>query len=393
MRKKKTSVLSVVSIVLLVAISFTAGYISANPRLFFANGLSFDQVRLIKEASKIIDTYSLEGTDNETMINYALKGMAASLDDDYAYYFSPEELKEYNDSSNGIVEGGIGATVVDYYGKFIISSLYKNFAADKAGLKQGDIIIGVDGISTDGEKFQDMLERVKGKTGTEVRINVLRDGKELAFDVTRSDGQRQMTEYSMIENTKILYTRVISFHGNAVEYFKEALEYGEEHGYEKLIIDLRGNLGGEITVFEPLADILLPEGETFYAMNKKGIKFITCKSDAACVNKPICVLMNAESASASEALAGALRDMGGAKLVGTLSYGKGIMQTNVPMSNGGVFKLTTAEYYIPSGVCIHGKGLTPDHEVNLPDELIEKPWLLTNDNDTQLQKAIDVLNG
>ncbi len=393
MKKKKTSFLSVVALVLVVVVSFAAGYIVRDPYLALARGLSHDQIRLLKDASKIINAYSLYGAEEEDMVNYALKGMAASLDDDYAYYFTPDELKEYNDSSSGVVEGGIGATVTLYGNKFIVSDLYKDFSADKAGIRVGDIIIGVDGVSTDGEDFAEMIDRVVGKPGTEVRINVLRDGKELAFDVTRTSGQRQMTEYSMIENTKILYTRIVSFHGNATDYFKEALKFGEANGYEKLIIDLRGNLGGELSTFEPIADILLPEGETFYAMNKKGQKLVSCTSDADCIGKPICVLMNENTASASEALAGALRDLAGASLVGTVSYGKGIMQTNVPLVNGGMFKLTTAEYYIPSGVCIQGQGLAPDYEITLPDELSEMPWLKTQENDTQLQKAISVLNG
>ncbi|MBP5661706.1 MAG: S41 family peptidase, partial [Clostridia bacterium] len=230
----------------------------------------------------------------------------------------------------------------------------------------------------------------KGEENTSVTLTVRRDGHELAFTVTRGSGQRQMTEYRMLSGG-VLYIKIHSFHGNAAEYFKQAIKYGKTQNFTAVLIDLRENLGGDVTVFDEIADVMLPEGETFYAMARNGKKILTCESDAACVDKPVAVLINGSSASASEALAGTLRDMGGAVLVGTKSYGKGIMQTSYPLANGGVFKLTTAYYYLPGGDCIHGQGLTPAYTVELPEELTSAYWLRNEENDLQMQKAIEVL--
>lgn len=360
-------------------------------RLFSDTGLTAEQIRAMNEALYIVDHYAIEEQDIDFTVDFALKGMAASLGDDYAYYFTPEELEAYLNSSSGTVEGSIGAAVYKDGEDVVVTSVYKGLPADTAGIKKCDKIIEVDGVDVRGKSLEETVALVKGETGTEVTVTVERQGRELAFRMKRADGQRQMTEYSFLGNTKILYIAIFSFHGNAVEYFKEAIEYGKAGGYEGIIIDLRENSGGELSIFEEIADVMLPEGETFYALRRDGEKIQSCTSDADYIDKPVAVLINGGSASASEALAGALRDMGGAVLVGTQSFGKGIMQTNYPLNNGGVFKLTTAKYYLPSGECIHGVGLTPDYKVELSQELTQKYWLRTEQNDLQLRKAMELL--
>ncbi len=386
MKRKRTSFLS---LILIIVISFCAGFFANS---FIGNGaLTFQQAQVLKQAAKLIKDYGINEYNSDLTVDYALKGMAASLNDPYAYYFTKDELTEYNNSVAGVVEGGIGVQIIQEENKFIITSVYSGLSAQSAGLKANDIIIKVDNESVDGATIEEVSQKVKGKTGTSVKITVLRDNKELSFNVQRSDGQRQMTEYSMIENTGILYIKIISFRGNAVEYFKKAIEFGENNNYKSILLDVRDNGGGEITIFGEIADILLPKGETFYALDRHGNKIQSVSSDEKCIDKPMCVLVNGNSASASEAFAGALRDLGDAKLVGVKTYGKGIMQTSYTLSNGGVFKLTTGKYYLPKGECIHETGITPEYKVELSEELTTKYWLLNNDNDLQLKKGIELL--
>ncbi len=386
MSKKRRSF---ISILLIIVISFACGYFADNLVQNFYNGFSDEQIRLINTANQIIQQTAIDDYDNDYIVDYALKGMAAALDDDYAYYYTKEELAEYQKSTTGTVEGGIGASVFDDNGEIIITEIYKGLSAEASGLKAGDRIIKVNGEPVDGLTLTELVSKVKGEVGTSTKISVLREDKELSFNVERSDGQRQMTEYRMID--KLLYVKIISFHGNALEYFKKAIEYGEANNYQGIILDLRDNPGGELDIFVAIADILLPEGEVFYAKDKHGNKFSEKYSDADFVNKPLSVIVNGSSASASEAMTGALRDIGNARIVGTKTFGKGIMQNNYPLDNGGMFKLTTAKYYLPNGDCVHGEGITPEYVTELSEELTEKYWLRNDQNDLQLKKAIEVL--
>ncbi|MBE7092427.1 MAG: PDZ domain-containing protein [Clostridiales bacterium] len=386
MRKKRTSF---VSILLIIIISFCGGYFFNN--YINSGSLTFEQTRALNQAAKIINDAAINEQDGDYTVDFALKGMAASLNDPYAYYFTADELKEYNNSVSGVVEGGIGVQIVMEGNECRIVDVYSGLTAKSAGIKVNDVIIKVDNEAVADLSLEEISSKVKGEEGTSVKITVLRDNKELTFNVQRSNGQRQMTEYSMIENTKILYVKIISFRGNAAEYFKKAIEFGEENQYESILVDIRDNGGGELSVFASIADVLLPEAEIFYAMDRHGNKNNVITSDAEYINKPICVLVNASSASASEAFAGSLRDVVNAKIVGTKTFGKGIMQTSYSLTNGGVFKLTTGKYYLPSGQCIHEKGIEPDYNVELSEELSQKYWLRNMENDLQFKKAVKLL--
>ncbi len=386
MKKKRTSFLSVI---LIIVISFFGGFFANS----YLNGgaLTFQQTQLLNQAAKLIKDYGINEYNDETTVDYALKGMAASLNDPYAYYFTKDELTEYNNSISGVVEGGIGVQIVHENGKCIVASVYEGLSAKSAGIKVNDVIVKVNDESIEEIDIEQISQKVKGEAGTFVKITVLRNDKELSFNVERSNGQRQMTEYSMIENTGILYIKIISFRGNAVQYFKKAIEFGEKNNYQSILVDLRDNGGGEISIFGEIADLLLPKAEIFYALDRHGNKIQSVTSDENYIDKPICVLVNGNSASASEAFAGSLRDLVDAKTVGVKTYGKGIMQTSYTLSNGGVFKLTTGKYYLPKGECIHEKGITPEYIVELNEELTNKYWLLNSENDLQFKKAVEIL--
>ncbi len=382
-----------------IAFGFIAGVLTccmiagvlAYTRYGFGNILTLKQIRALAEASALVKNVSIEDQDGTDTVDYALKGMAASMNDSYAFYFTKEELELYNKTSNGIVEGGIGCDILKIGDDIYIARVAKGLPADEAGIKAGDIIMEVDGESMDGKSSSDVSAAVKGETGTTVKLTVLRDGKELAYNIKRKDGTKQLTEYEMIDGTGILYIRIYSFQGNAAQYFEKAIEFGEENNYKSILIDLRGNLGGDVEVLKKIEDVVLPGGETFYALGKNNKKILTINTDSEYVDKPIAVLINGETASASEALTGALQELVHAKVVGTKSFGKGIMQTTIKLSNGGAFKLTTGKYYLPSGKCIHKEGIEPDYTVELSEELTQKYWLLNSENDLQLKKAVSLL--
>lgn len=389
MSKKKISVFTVV---LTALISFTCGFlVNSYAGLGVVGGVfNLKQLSILTTVGKIVSSYSIDEQNGDTVLDYALKGVAASLNDPYAAYLTAEEVEEFNRSTQGIVQGGIGCTLFQYDGKNYISQVYKNFGAEKAGIKAGDIIIAADGQNVENKSVSEISELILGEPETTVKIDVLRGDKKLSFVVERSDGQRQMTEYQLLEGN-LLYVKIHAFRGNAAEYFEEAINFAKEKSVKGLIIDLRDNPGGEVNCFVQMADILLPEGEFFYGLTRNGEKVNPCTSDAEFFDVDVSVIVNGNSASASEAMAGALRDMIDAEIVGTKTYGKGVMQRSYSLTNGGMFRLTVAKYYLPSGECIEGAGIEPEHKVELQDNLEIETWRLNSENDLQLKKAIEVL--
>ena len=230
--------------------------------------------------------------------------------------------------------------------------------------------------------------RIRGERGTEVTLTVRRNDQTLELRAERGEIDIQYVESKMIEGN-IGYIALSEFSLNCVEEFEKALQDLQEEGAEAFILDLRSNPGGYVDSAVAIADMLLPSGTIVYTKDKNDNEQ-TYTSDAACVDLPMVVLINENSASASEILVGALQDHEAATIVGVKSYGKGVIQRVLPISNGGALRVTIASYYTPNGRNIHGVGITPDIEVQLPDEVREDPTLLTEQTDTQLQKAIEV---
>ncbi len=390
MSKKKRSFISVV---LIIVISFSCGFLFNHFTYggFGVSILNYDQMQLITNVAKIINSNAIQEQNGDNLLDYILLGMAASLNDPYANYLSPDDVEDYTNSIQGVIEGGIGCELVISDGTPTIASVYTGLSANSVGLKAGDVILSVDGQSVEKLSAAEISALVKGEPETTVNITVLRNSKTLSFNPKRTNGQRQMTEYCFVEGTKLLYIKIASFRGNAAEYFDKAITFAKENSAEGLIIDLRENGGGELVLFEQMAELITPKGEIFYAMTRQGEKIESYSVDDEYYDVPISVIINGSSASASEAFAGALRDLADAKIVGTKSFGKGIMQKTFTLKNGGLFKLTVGKYYLPSGECIHETGITPEYEVGLSEELTQKFWLRNNSNDLQLKKAIEVL--
>jgi len=394
MQKKKFDwgklLLNALTVLVILGVGFTGGifYQAYSNTGTFTN----QQLSMIEQAQQLISEKAVKEHTSDAVVDSMLKGMASGLDDPYAYYFTEEELAEYNDAKNGVINGGIGVQVVkDAEDKpILIAEVYEGLPSDIAGLKKLDRIVAVDGKDVTDDTIDQLVTAVTGEANTTVAITVDRDGQQLSFNITRAVVQQKLTTYRILENN-LMYIRIVSFHGNATDYFKEAIAAAEDNNCKGLIIDLRDNPGGDLSIFNDIADIILPAGETFSARDRNGTKIETCTSDASSVDLPLTVLINGNSASASEAFAGAIRDFKAGTLIGTNSYGKGTMQITYPMTNGGAFKLTVAKYYLPGGECIDGVGITPDIVVELPDDLKDKSYLLTDENDTQLKKAIETL--
>jgi carboxyl-terminal processing protease len=285
---------------------------------------------------------------------------------------------------------GIGAVFSQNMttGVITVSKVYEGCPSYEAGILPGDILYKVEGEEFAGEDLSTIVTKIKGEEGTEVTISMLRGEEVIDFTMKRQVIEVPTISFEMLEgNTG--YILISEFDTITAQQFHESLMTLQEGGMEQLVIDLRNNPGGSLEAVCSIADELLGEGPIVFT-EQKGKDRTSKDSDASCLEIPIAVLMNENSASASEILAGALQDYGKGIIVGKQSYGKGIVQSIIDLRDGTALKVTTAKYYTPKGNDIHKIGITPDVEIDLPDELKNKVEL-SFEEDVQLQKAIEVL--
>lgn len=345
----------------------------------------------LKQLKTVIDEYYLGEVDEEQLREYSYKGMIAGLEDPYSVYYTKEEYEDVEESSEGIFSGvGIVLTQDMETKAITVVKPMKDGPAQKAGIKAGDILTKVEGeeISSD-EDLSSVVSRVKGKEGTKVTLTFSRDGKEKDYTLTRQEIKNPTVEYEMLEN-KVGYIKITEFDEVTVEQFDDALSQLENDGMKKLVLDLRDNPGGLLDAVVDIADRILPTGMIVYTEDKNGKKTEYEAKSAECVEQPIAVLINGNSASASEILAGAIQDYKAGTLVGTTSYGKGIVQNIFQLGDGSAVKLTIANYYTPKGRNIHKKGIDPDVEVELKESLKDEIEIKKSE-DNQLQEALNVL--
>lgn len=347
----------------------------------------------VRQKQALLESYIrrfyLDEVDDENLKDYMYYGMIAGLGDPYAAYYNEAETKSMLDSSSGSY-CGIGAVFSQNMttGLITVARVYEGCPSYDAGMLPEDVLYMVDGEDITGQDLTNIVTKIKGEEGTEVTLSVFRGEEVFDFTMKRRTIEVPTVEYEMLEgNTG--YILITEFDGVTDEQFHEALTALEAAGMERLVIDLRGNGGGNVDSVSAIADELLPEGPIVFTEYKDG-KRVERSSDSACVELPMAVLVNGNSASASEILAGALQDYEAAVIVGTQSFGKGIVQSVFDLEDGTALKLTTAKYYTPDGNNIHGIGITPDVEIDLPEEL-KRQADLTYEEDVQLQKAIEVL--
>lgn len=356
---------------------------------------AFDKISVVEN---MLSEYSLFDTDEEKMADYAAIAIAASVDDPYTAYYPKEEFSSFKDnilSSYVGVGAMLGADLEK--DEITVVSTVEDGPAYKAGIKAGDIIIAVDGKSYEASRLTEATMNIKaGEEGSIVKITVDRPGKgKIDFDVKREKIVKK-TVVSRMVTKDIGYIQITGFETktsgadkDTFDSFKEEYQALEKNGLKKLIIDLRDNPGGDLDVVCKIADEFLPEGIITYTEDKKG-KRDNIYSDKNEIDIPIVVLVNGGSASASEVLTGALKDYKKATVVGTRTYGKGIVQAVFPFSDGSGMSITTARYFTPNGECIHKIGIEPDVTVELDSD--KQLSEIKDSEDNQLQKAIEILS-
>lgn len=393
MRNKKVVVTAVVTCVLTTAFYLTPAGDAVHSFLEAASGkMTFSQK--MDKMTNLIDKYYIGDYDKTLAEEDALSAYAYSLGDQYTMYIDKDNYSSMMESLGGDYQGiGVEVTISD--GAINIVSVFENSPAQKAGMKIGDKIVAVDGDEANADNYQESINKIKGVNAEEgdndVVVTVERGGERIDMTVVR-DTVSVDTVYSKVLNPNIGYIRITDFGQKTDVDFKNQLDRLTADGIKGLIIDLRNNPGGMLTTVVNIADELLPEGVILTVKDKNGSEN-QYKSDESCTSVPLCVLINGNSASASEVLSGAIRDHGRGKLIGEKSFGKGVVQSIVEFGDGSAFKLTTAKYYTPSGECIDQTGIKPDIEVKLSDAASKKQISeLTLEEDEQLRTALQVLN-
>jgi len=341
----------------------------------------------------IIDANFLNEADEEQMIEGMYKGLVDGLEDPYSVYFDAEEYQSMMESTNGIY-GGIGVTVSQDPETGIIT-LVKPFEGSpgmEAGILPGDILYKVNGEEVTGEDLSEVVAKIKGEEGTKVLLTIVREGEAdyIDVEVVRRQIEVPTIASKMLENN-IGYIQIVEFDEVTPDQFKEALSSLEKQGMKGLVVDLRDNPGGLLSAVNEILDQFLAKGLIVYTEDKNGKREEYLSDEEHQFNKPLAVLVNGNSASASEIFSGAIKDYGIGTLIGTTTFGKGIVQTVVDLGDGTAMKLTISKYYTPKGNNIHGIGIEPDIALELDDAVRQKA-VITEEEDNQLQKALEVLN-
>lgn len=350
----------------------------------------------IEAINQLIDEkFYFDASSDEEREEYIYKGIMESLDDPYSVYYTSEEYADLMDSSTGAYEG-IGVSIQQNTKTKILTvvRVFQGSGAEEAGMLPKDIIRAVDGRRLNGEEVSEVVTWIKGEPGTTVDVTVYRPSteEELTLTIERKTIENSTVSYHMKDN-QIGYIEVTEFYEKTAEQFEKAVDDLQSQGMQSLIVDLRNNPGGYVDVVVEMCDYILKEGTIVYTKDRDGnIVNSYSATDDHELYVPMVVLVNGDSASASEIFSGCMQDYGIATLVGTTTFGKGIVQHVIPLSDGSAVKLTTQKYFTPNGNDIHGVGIEPDVIVELPDELKYEP-VIPEEQDVQLQKAIEILNG
>lgn len=350
-------------------------------------------VKKIDELMSYIDLYYNDDYDEEDIRNAIYAGTLEGLGDPYSVYYTADEYKDMQINTSGNYYGIGAALSQDAKTKEVtISKVYEGTPAEEAGLKDGDQIIKVNDTESTSKELSALVQEIRGEEGTKVHLQVYRasNNKTFEIDVERKNVELPSITSKMLDGG-IGYIQISEFQSKTDEQFKSALADLKKQGMKSLIVDVRSNPGGLINAASNILDQILPEGTVVYTEDKYG-KREDYTSDSNCLDCPIAVLVNENSASASEIFAGAIKDYNYGTLIGTKTFGKGIVQTVFPLEDGDAVKITTAKYYTPKGNYIHGVGIEPDIELTYKysgpeDEAYDMKY------DNQVQKAIEVLNG
>lgn len=372
----------------------TGAVFTSYQKVLFPKGNALSDVKTVQKLNyleELIDEEYLDEKDESSLREGLYAGLLAGLKDPYSTYYTAEQYKELNTSNEGSYVG-IGAVLQkDDTGGAKIIQLYEGGPGEQAGLKKGDVIKAVDGADVTDKETSDIASMVRDSEKASVTLTIQRENEEKTRDVKVEirDVEIQTVSHEMLSGDTG-YIRISEFSEVTSEQYKKAFADLKDQGMKKLVVDLRDNPGGLLTAVCGVLRQILPEGLIVYTEDKNGKR-----EEEKCDGKnelkmPLSVLVNGNSASASEIFAGAVKDYGIGNIVGTTTYGKGVVQTIQPLNDGSAVKITIAKYYTPKGNDINKKGITPDVEAALPE--YSGDWTeLTHEEDTQLQAAREVL--
>ena len=399
--KRRFKVYKIIMLVILVAfITFLVTsigmyqYLSSNGignKIVVTSGESGEITSEISKYKSLIDKYFLGEVDEEKLKEGAIKGYIEGLNDPYTEYISKEDMQDYMaDTIGNFVGIGIYMVKDTEADRIMVLSPIKGSPAEKAGILPGDLIISVDGVEYKAEDMSVAANKIKGESGTTVKLEILRGTETKTFELKRENIKVNPVEGKVLEN-KIGYIEFSSFDEGTAQEFKTKFEELQKQGIKSLIIDLRNNGGGIVNEALEIADYILDKDDVIlYEVDKNNKETVRKAKIDPIINMPIIILTNENTASASEILAGALKDLGKAKTVRTTTYGKGVIQQILKLSDGSGIKITIEEYQTPNKNKINKVGIEPDEKVELPDS-VQSVFNVKESEDTQLQKAIEML--
>lgn len=394
MRKKvdlSKAVIITIATNLITALIFTLIFLPYAGR---KNMVTDQEYSFLKKYSKMIKINNIvkenfvDKIDEDKMVEGAIKGMVTYPTDRYTVYMNEKEFNDLIAQTEGSY-AGVGIYLDEMNERIVVVAPIEGSPAARAGIKSGDVIIKVNDKEVLYKDIDKAISMMKGKEGIKVKLQIYRkDVGYLDFNLKTEKIVIKSVKYETLQNN-IGYIRISSFDENTADEFNTALTALQNKKMSGLIIDLRDNGGGLLESCTKIADKLLGEGRIVYTIDNNGEQ-INWESDEKKIDVPLAILVNGGTASASEILSGAVRDFKAGTLIGTKTFGKGLVQTILPLEDGSGLKVTTAKYYTPSGECIQGTGIKPDIVIEIPDSVIVSD--LKHEDDIQLQKAIEVIN-
>lgn len=391
----KTTMIVLISIFITFMITTISlyTYFTKNPIAISAGSKNSNKsiANQLEQYREIIDKYYLGEVDEEKLEEGAIKGYIEGLGDPYTEYISKEDMDDYLDDTMGNYVGiGIYMIKNTDYDRIQVLSTIKGSPAEKVGIQAGDLIISVNGVEYKADDMTTASNNIKGEEGTKLTIEILRGTQNIKYEITREKVKVNQVEGKVLSNN-IGYIQFSSFDETTAKDFKAKYEELAKKGIQSLIIDLRNNGGGIVDEALEIADyVAVKDSVLLYEVDKNDKETVRKAKTDPIINMPIIILTNENTASASEILAGALKDLGKAKIVGTKTYGKGVIQQILKLNDGSGLKITIEEYQTPNRNKINKVGIEPDENVELPDS-VESIFNVKESEDTQLQKAIEML--
>ena len=333
--------------------------------------------------SVLSNKFYFDQADEEKSADSIYKAYLSSYDDKYTVYYTADEYKKLMESTSGKFYGVGALCSINESGGVMVLDAFEDGPAYKAGVRDGDVVIKEDDTDITGMDLSSAVALIKGDKGTQVNLTIVRDDKTYVFSIIRDEIITKTVDYKMMENS-IGYIQISQFDEVTTEQFKEALTDLNNQGLKGLIVDIRSNPGGLLNVVVDIVDEIIPKGLIVYTDDVNGNRKEYNGSSDNEITVPMAVLVDGNSASAAEIFAGAVQDYGKGKIIGTQTFGKGIVQTIQPLTDGSAIKYTIAQYYTPKGQVIQGNGVTPNMVVELPKDATE---------DLQLDAALEYVKG